>query len=411
MRRPTPVNLPALAAALVTSMLLLGCGATSGSSGSTPASSPASPGMSAGSSSPAPPPGSGPGSGSGSSAATQFLYALEKNNSIERFSIAAATGALTSEGLTTDSTSDRLGDIAVDPKSQYIFKGVSAPSSNFGLGSYVSSYAIGSNGALTESDRQKLPNNCDTIASLAVDPSGTNLYVSCYQAMTVGYISVYAIDRATGHLANSAPDASVGVGGKLVVNPAGTYVYMARHPMHHYPPYAGNTGWGIFARDPAAGSLTAVGGVGSSTEVYEYSDGTIVLGGKYLIATQGNVYSTFALNAGAATEMNSVAAGAVGIAADPSGNFIVMSAYHSDAVQSFRVNSDGSLAPIAMQNAGAGASSITFDRSGKYVYVENTQTSQVFAFTFDTATGALGQVAGSPFATSAVPVNVVAAGH
>jgi 6-phosphogluconolactonase (cycloisomerase 2 family) len=75
------------------------------------------------------------------------------------------------------------------------------------------------------------------------------------------------------------------------------------------------------------------------------------------------------------------------------------------------VNADGSLTLVGSGSASQGAFDVVFDRTGKYVYVENRSTSQMFAFAFDPTTGALGNVAGSPFSTKAAPYSITTAGH
>jgi 6-phosphogluconolactonase (cycloisomerase 2 family) len=371
--------------------------------------------------------GTGTGSGSGSgnnTGSTQSLYALEGTfgtaASIEQFSVNNSTGALTSANIMAG-INDREGQIASDPKSQFVFVAYSAPSSNLQAGCTVASYSLGANGQLTLSDQEKIPNNCDTVAAATVDASGTYLYVSGNVVATSGMISTYVIDRTTGKLVNKPPDvgiAAVAMPGKIVIHPSGTFAYVSRLTPHHYP---GQGGWSLYLRDPATGALTDTGKVyNEPTWPNEYLDAAFVLGGKYLFGTDGSKYDAYSVDpiSGALTFVGKQPGQFWGITADPSGNFLVIT-QRDGPIQSYQVNSNGTLTPVGggttanitnISNVPTGIT-VTFDRTGKYVYAESLSTAQIFAFTFDSSTGALGAVPGSPFATKAQPENLATAGH
>jgi hypothetical protein len=58
--------------------------------------------------------------------------------------------------------------------------------------------------------------------------------------------------------------------------------------------------------------------------------------------------------------------------------------------------------------AAAGVTHVVTDASGKFVYVESSTTNQIFGFAFDSSTGALTALSGSPFSTSGVPIRMAA---
>ena len=68
-------------------------------------------------------------------------------------------------------------------------------------------------------------------------------------------------------------------------------------------------------------------------------------------------------------------------------------------------NTSGALTEVAGSPfaAGANPSAVTFDTSGEFAYVANAGSNNVSAYTINTTTGALTAVAGSPFATGTGP--------
>lgn len=342
---------------------------------------------------------------------------MESNSTIEQFAINSSTGALTSTNVTTG-VNDRAGNLAADPQSKFVFAGYSATGSNLQNGCTVVSYTIGAGGQLTVADQQKMQNNCDTIASLATDPNGANLYVSWSTIMTGGGVTTYTIDRSNGHLTNSSPDVHPCCGpalpNRIVLDPSANHVYVSRGTPHHYP---GSGGWDVYLRNPATGALASVGMFDTPQNPTEYLDGAFVLGGKYFIATEGIVYHVYSIDpaTGMGTFMSSQFADTGAIASDPSGNFVVTSGYAHGTVQSWRANADGTLTAVSGGNAGNGASAVRFDRTGRYVYIENPGSNgannQIFAFAYDPSNANLTPVSGSPFTTKAQPINITTAGH
>lgn len=56
--------------------------------------------------------------------------------------------------------------------------------------------------------------------------------------------------------------------------------------------------------------------------------------------------------------------------------------------------------------AGAGPYSVTVDPGGRFVYAANSNSHNVSAYAIDATTGTLGALAGSPFAAGADPISV-----
>ena len=93
-------------------------------------------------------------------------------------------------------------------------------------------------------------------------------------------------------------------------------------------------------------------------------------------------------------------AGAVAsaIAIDPSGRFAYVSNFQGNTVSAFKIDqSTGGLLPIASYAAGSTPDAVTVDPLGKFVYVANGFSNDVSGYAINQATGALTQITGSPF--------------
>ena len=97
------------------------------------------------------------------------------------------------------------------------------------------------------------------------------------------------------------------------------------------------------------------------------------------------------------------------MAVDRTGKFTILT-NTTGIVTSYGINADGTLAPTGTATAIAGVDNVVVDASNKFVYVQSSTTNQIFAFTFDESSGALGNVPGSPFTTSGVPIRMATVG-
>ena len=93
------------------------------------------------------------------------------------------------------------------------------------------------------------------------------------------------------------------------------------------------------------------------------------------------------------------------IALHPSGKFVYIANSGSNDVSAYRAGSAGELSPVADSpfRAGANPSALALDRAGRFLYVINAGSSDISAYRIDQETGALAAVPGSPFVTGAVP--------
>jgi 6-phosphogluconolactonase len=99
-------------------------------------------------------------------------------------------------------------------------------------------------------------------------------------------------------------------------------------------------------------------------------------------------------------------AGAVAsaIAIDPSGRFASVANFQGNSVSGFKIDqSTGRLLSIASYATGTTPVAATVDPLGKFVYVANLISNDVSAYAINQTTGALTQITGSPFPTGSAP--------
>jgi len=221
-------------------------------------------------------------------------------------------------------------------------------------------------------------------------------------------VSVYAMDARSGALtqvpgspfpAGSYPDA-------VVVAPNGKFVYVANQTYPYYQGYIS-----IYAINPATGELTAVeespffdnegepyGLAINPTGQFLYTPGvfTDVVSGYNVNPTSGNLTSISG-SFGTASQPE-------GIAIDPTGRFVYASNSLSDDVSAYTINpTSGALTQVEgspFPTGGvtpAGVENVAFGAAGKFAYVTNVNSGIISAFAINPASGALSAIAGSPF--------------
>ena len=342
---------------------------------------------------------------------TGFLYAIENPNAaamVEAFGI-SGNGSLAP--ISTISAGTFATEIVANSK--FVFVG---DSQHRPTPIQLTSYSIGSSGALTMADQVTFSNNDDTMTGFLLDSTGAHLYAGSEFAVINGRISTYDIG-ASGHMILQSPDNNIGRPvGHLAMSPNGFFVYVAVFPQHHTAEFPGIR---LLLRDPATGTLTDSGRQFPTTCCDQYTDLAPALGGAYLIGVQNNGISVpnnnkvtvFAVNpaTGDLTKASELRGDFSDITVDRTGNFAILT-NTTGIVTSYRINADGTLAPMGNATAIAGVDNVVVDAGNKFVYVQSSTAAQIFAFTFDESAGALGNVPGSPFTTSGVPVRMAAVG-
>ncbi len=233
----------------------------------------------------------------------------------------------------------------------------------------MSAYAIGANGALTEVAGSPYPTGRGAL-SVVADPSGKFVYVATGRT-TTNDIAAFSVDQASGVLtplaatpliaARSNPRSLAIAAGSKAVEFRSQFVYTAN---------ALSNDLSAYAVDSATGALTAVAGA-------PFATGT----------------------------------GPVAVAIDPQNRYVYVANVVSNNISAFRMDgATGALMPVpgspfALNLSGPGA--ITVEPSGRFVYVTGVCAppftcfgSAVAAYSIDASTGALTQIAGSPYSLS-----------
>lgn len=392
----------------LTSLLLaIGCGGNSSSTSSNPGpGAPGTSGNGGGNN-------GGGGGGTTSGSPTELVYVIESSgtsSSVEGFS-ASPAGSLTR--VSTNDIGASARDIVANSKFVFVTSIGSAPA-NIPL----SSYSIGSSGALTLVDNINASRGDDEPNALLLDPPGTHLYMSSDFAMVGGRSSTFAID-ATGHMTFQPPDNPIAPLGPMGMSPNGLFVYATTLPRHHT---ADSETIALFLRDPATGALTtSPQRFHSSSQCCDsYAVYAFDQGGQFLFVLGDRKISTFSVNAatGELTLVTQLSDDFRGMTVDRSGKF-VLATVGTSTIASYRINPDGSLAIQGSATAPKGITnssffdlnSIAVSGGNKLVYVTSSSTPQISVFSFDQSTGALASVSGSPFPVIAKPLRMAAVGH
>jgi 6-phosphogluconolactonase (cycloisomerase 2 family) len=97
-----------------------------------------------------------------------------------------------------------------------------------------------------------------------------------------------------------------------------------------------------------------------------------------------------------------------GLALLPSKKFLYAVNSQANTISIFSVGSDGSLTLAATPTpAGNGADNAVIDPSGKYLLVSNNFSNSISVFSINASTGALSEVAGSPFYANSDPTEIL----
>jgi 6-phosphogluconolactonase len=203
--------------------------------------------------------------------------------------------------------------------------------------------------------------------AIALHPSTNFLYVA---NLTSNTVSGFSLDHTSGFLTpvgTALTPISTGPSPiALSVNPGGQFLYVLNQ---------GDATISIYAIDPVRGILTSTGPAFSTG--LTNPQGMLISPGSFLYIIAGTAGSTTA-----------------------------------NAISVFSIGSDGALTPAAggfTAAANSTLSGMTTDPKGQFMYVADSANNNVHSLSID-ASGALSEVAGSPFAAGTQPVAVAVNG-
>lgn len=380
------------------------------------------------------------------------------SGAIRAFSINASTGALADNSTTT--LTGTLRGVAVDPY------GLSAYVAN-NSGS-VSEYTITGTGALATSPATLLAGTGP--AAVAVDPSGMFAYVANVGSSDIhGYDIFGSPITATAAITARARPGSTAIAiskGDLAVSYTPTYAYVANSGSGDISAYAISPGNGALttvtcsgctvtgnpksvAVHPSGDVIYVVDGTNVLTLTIDPLSGTLTVDGSLIVGSGANsvtvdpsgrfAYVTdgangrvwgFGIDAATGvlapidtdattTDTQSfITTGGINPSAvtiDPTGRFAYVANTGSASVSAFIINpANGALSQIICSGtcvgdnfpAGTSPKSVAVDPSGRYVYVANSGTNDISAYTISASTGALTPIANYGAGTSPVSIAV-----
>jgi 6-phosphogluconolactonase (cycloisomerase 2 family) len=272
----------------------------------------------------------------------------------------------------------------------------------------ISALSIDQNtGVLSLFDTELLPNGTAP-SSVAVGPGGQFLYVANSGAGAIDWLT---IDPVTGELSAGGTAATVANPQFIRIDPAGRLLYSTNSTLDLVS---------IFSIDPVAGPLTATGtrAMRDGPAAVAFVSGTAAVAPiptfAYAANAVGSTVSAFAITpaTGLLTELVGVGspfsvapgAGPVALSADPLSRFVFVGNSGTNDVSAFTINgTTGSLTGIAGSPFPLAPStnpqSVASEPLGRYVYVVNQGSDNVSAFSIASGTGILTAVTGSPFST------------
>jgi 6-phosphogluconolactonase (cycloisomerase 2 family) len=239
--------------------------------------------------------------------------------------------------------------------------------------------------------------------AVAVDPTGKFLYVP---NMFSSDISAYTINQATGALTPipGSPFASAPgrLGFSIAIDPTGAYLYAPNIDSGAVSGYAINATTGALTTLP--GSPFSAGSQPNWVTVHP--------NGHFLYANDVSSVNAFQINlsTGALTLVagSPFAAGNGGrsLAVDPQGRFVYAVNSSDYTVTGFAVNPSGSLTQVPGSPYAVGwyPDVAIVDPSSQFLYVANANGNTVSGFQINQSTGALVQIAGSPFPSGSEPL-------
>lgn len=312
-----------------------------------------------------------------------------------------ATGALSPTGIATGLTSS--GQIATDPSGKFVYAANSTPA---GISAYTVDPSTGALDQITGSPFSA-PASPTGLTGLGIDPTGKFLYAGSASGAVA-----YTIDATSGALSlvPGSPFAAPMIG----LTPGSvTCPCDAASGFLYYIQYLGASSFYVddFSINTSTGALTSIGPAGPdtccTTEITAATDPSAKI---FFLAAE--TLQTYAISGttGALTLLSYADPPTPpiswnGVAVDSSGKFAY--AIAGLTLQGFSIDStSGALTPLSPGSytiSGNGSPEIAFDSSGKYLYVAMQNPAQVWAYAFDSNTGNLTPVPGSPFSVTAMP--------
>jgi 6-phosphogluconolactonase len=277
-------------------------------------------------------------------------------------------------------------------------------------------FKVSGSGALSPLGTPNFPAGSNPSA-VAAHTSGDFLYIANFSGNDVTLLDINA---SNGNLSVPVSNSIVSpVNPQNVFSAGGGPISLQMSPTAPFLFVANQTSNSVvsYAVDPGTGSLALIGTFSIAPVSHPTSLAVSPKGDFLFVAngTEGTV-AVFSIDGhGVLAQAGvpvSLGAGATpaSVAVEHSGRFVYVSDSAHNVVLGFSIQSGGALAAIAGSPFAAGAAplGIGIDPQGAFLFAANNGSNTVSAYVIDSATGALGQVNGSPFPTGGVGPSAVA---
>jgi len=331
---------------------------------------------------------------------SKFLYAaIPASNEIVAFREDPNSGALIQLVGSPISAGQAVQALVLHPSGKYLY----AANSGAAPTGTVASFSVSSQGAIT----QKNTYNVGTAPTLlALDANGGFLYVGNSGSFD---ISVFSIDSSSGNLtpvnqSGGGTSALIGLSPlNMQLSPSGKTLFVSGQAI---------VGQGSIEAFPVNGGVLGPPVV-SATGNTPYGL-ALDSGGTHLYTANkiDNSISAFTVNGDNSLTLISTtgetSTGPVALFIDKSGKYLyAANSQSSGNLAAFSIGSDGGITLLANSPFATGAqpNSIAGDSSGKYLFVGNQSTPVVQSFSLDASTGTLTSV--SSYSVPATPTSIV----
>lgn len=242
------------------------------------------------------------------------------------------------------------------------------------------------------------------VQAMVLHPSGKYLYAANSGAAPTGTVSIFSVSSQGGITQNTT--VNVGTAPTLLaLDASGGFLYVGN---------SGSFDISVFSVDSSSGVLSPViqSGGGTSAPIglsplnmqLSPSGKTLFVTGQAIVG-QGSI-EAFPVSGGVLGKPVVSATGNTpyGLAIDSAGSHLYTANKIDNSISAFTINGDSSLTLISTTGeTSTGPVALFIDKSGKYVYVANSQSSgNLAAFTIG-SDGGITLLANSPFATGAQP--------
>jgi len=244
------------------------------------------------------------------------------------------------------------------------------------------------------------------VQSLVIHPSNKFLYAANSGATPNGTVSLFTISSG-GALTEVTPRQNVGTAPTLLaMDPSGSFLYVANSGSFDISVFSINSTTGILTAVAQTGGATAGIGMSALNMLLSSSGNTLWVTGQ--IGTQGFVQefpvSNGVIGAPVPGSPFVTGNGPYGLAINSGGTHLYTANKIDNSISAFSINSSGALTLISTTGETfTGPVALFIDKSGKYMYVANQQSSGNLAAYSIGSDGDLTVLSNSPFATGPQP--------